>query len=79
MSPPDRAEVVALLAGYGDRRPEDVGDQLDSVELAWLLHAVEQRYGVALDLDDVALLGMTTVDGAVAAIRAALERAGDGR
>ena len=41
----ERSEVVAMLATYGDRRPEQVPEAIDSLELAWLIHQVEQRYG----------------------------------
>lgn len=54
-----------MLASYRDRPPEQVSERVDSLELAWLVHQVEQRYGVTLDLDDDALTGMSTVDGAV--------------
>jgi hypothetical protein len=74
-TPPGRDEVVALLASYGNRRPEDIGEDIDSLELAWLVHAVEERYGVELDVDDETLLEMTTVDGAVEVIRGALSAA----
>ena len=54
-----------MLATYGDRRPEDVADGIDSLELAWLLHQLEQHYGAVLELSDEELAGMSTVDGAV--------------
>ena len=63
-----RPEVVAMLATYGDRRPEQVLEAIDSLELAWLIHQVEQRYG-ALDLDDDAIGRMFTVTGAVEVLR----------
>jgi hypothetical protein len=67
-----RQDILALLAGYDDRDPGDIGEELDSLELAWLVHAVEQRYAVALDNDDATLLRMSNVDGAVAVLREAL-------
>jgi acyl carrier protein len=63
-----RSEVVAMLATYGDRRPEQVPEAIDSLELAWLIHQVEQRYGV-LVVDDDALPRMFTVTGAVDVLR----------
>ena len=48
---PQRSDVVAMLATYGDRQPEQVPEAIDSLELAWLIHQIEQRYG-ALDVDD---------------------------
>jgi hypothetical protein len=64
----ERSDVVAMLASYGDRRPDQVPEAIDSLELAWLIHQVEQRYG-ALDIDDDALPRMFTVAGAVAVLR----------
>jgi hypothetical protein len=63
-----RADVVGLLAGYGDRPLSAVGEGIDSLELAWLVHQVEQRYGVTLDPDDDELALMSTVQGAVEAL-----------
>jgi len=65
---PGRAEVVEMLATYGERTPEQVREKLDSLELAWLIHQVEQRYHAELDLDDGQILEMSTVDGAVAVL-----------
>ena len=53
-----------MLASYGDRQPEQVPEEIDSLELAWLLHQVEQRYGV-LDVDDDMIARMSTVTGVV--------------
>jgi acyl carrier protein len=58
----ERADVVAMLATYGDRRPDEVPEAIDSLELAWLIHQIEQRFGV-LDVDDDALERMSTVTG----------------
>ena len=60
-----RDDVVAMLATYGERRPEEVPETVDSLELAWLIHQVEQRYGRPFDADDEALARMTTVDAVV--------------
>lgn len=59
-----RPHVVAMLATYGDRQPEEIPEEISSLELAWLMHQIEQRYG-ALDVDDDTLTRMTTVTGAV--------------
>lgn len=75
---PDRDAVVAMLAGYGERSPEQVRERIDSLELAWLVHQVEQRHGRMLDLDDDVLVRMTTVTGAVEVLAEVLaEPAGD--
>ena len=66
----DRAEVIAMLATY-QGRPTDAGaETIDSLELVWLLHQVEQRHNLRLDLDDDELARMATVDGAVAVLAA---------
>ena len=53
-----------MLATYGDRQLEQVPEAIDSLELAWLMHQIEQRYGV-LDIDDDMLARMSTVTGVV--------------
>jgi hypothetical protein len=65
---PQRSDVLAMLATYGDRQPDQVPEAIDSLELAWLIHQIEQRYG-ALDLDDAALTRMSTVTGALEVLR----------
>lgn len=57
-----------MLATYGDRQPDQVPEAIDSLELAWLIHQVEQRYG-AIDLDDAMIARMTTVTGAVEVLK----------
>ena len=57
-----------MLATYGDRQPDQVPEAIDSLELAWLIHQVEQRYG-ALDLDDATIDRMSTVTGALEVLR----------
>lgn len=63
-----RSDVVAMLATYGDRQPEQVPEAIDSLELVWLIHQVEQRYG-ALDVDDDVLARMTTVTDVVGVLQ----------
>jgi hypothetical protein len=65
----ERSDVVAMLASYKDRRPEQVPEAIDSLELAWLIHQVEQRYQLDLDLDDDAIGRMSTVTGVVGVLR----------
>jgi acyl carrier protein len=67
-----RADVVAMLASLGDRTADEVGDQVDSMQLAWLVHQVEQRYGVEIELTDGQFARMSTVDGAVEVLRETL-------
>ena len=67
-----------MLATYRDRQPEQVPEAIDSLELAWLIHQVEQRYG-ELDVDDDAIARMSTVTGAVDVLRdLKIGSAGDG-
>ena len=61
---PQRSDVVAMLATYGDRQPDQVPEAIDSLELAWLIHQIEQRYGEP-DVDDDTIARMTTVTGVV--------------
>ncbi|MEZ0114295.1 acyl carrier protein [Catenulispora sp. EB89] len=72
-----RDEVVAMLATYGERTPDEVPETVDSLELAWLIHQVEQRYGRPFDADDDALARMTTV-GAVVEVLGELGFGGPG-
>ena len=76
--PPGRSEIVAILAAMGDRAPDEVVEKIGSLELAWLVSQVEERYGTRLNLDDDALRQMMTVSGAVAAIHQMLAGADDG-
>ncbi|HKD97128.1 MAG TPA: hypothetical protein VKB69_05930 [Micromonosporaceae bacterium] len=68
----DRADVIAMLATYQGRPTDASAETIDSLELVWLLHQVEQRHNVRLDLEDDELMRMNTVDGAVAVLGAAL-------
>ena len=62
----------------GDRTPDEVGEEIGSLELAWLVSQVETRYHTTLELDDAALAQMMTVSGAVATIHQMLEVAAGG-
>jgi acyl carrier protein len=64
LPPPGRAEIIDWLADLGER--SSGAERIDSMELAWLAHQVEQRYGV--ELDDDQLERITTVDDAVAVL-----------
>jgi hypothetical protein len=57
-----------MLATYGDRQPDQVPETISSLELAWLLHQIEQRYG-ALDIEDDMFVRMDTVTGALEVLR----------
>jgi hypothetical protein len=66
---PDRDDVLAMLASYGDRQPQEVNEELGSLELTWLVAQAEQRYSVVLDLSDEVFAAMATVTGAVDVLR----------
>jgi hypothetical protein len=65
---PDRSDVLEMLASYGERRPDQVPETISSLELAWLLHQIEQRYG-EFDVDDETIAQMSTVTGALDVLR----------
>lgn len=75
---PDRADIVAVLAAFGDRSPESVPERIGSLELTWLITSIEQTYQVTLDPTDDELATMTTLSGAVQAFRDLLAGAGHG-
>ena len=37
---------MAILASFHTRSTDDIPERIDSMELAWLVHQVEQKYGV---------------------------------
>jgi acyl carrier protein len=61
-----------MVASFGDRPVTEVGERIDSIQLAWLVHQVEQRYGVQLELDDAQYGRMSTITGAVEVLREAV-------
>ncbi|MFC6090058.1 hypothetical protein [Saccharothrix lopnurensis] len=66
---PDRDDVLAMLASLDGRPAQDVPELIESMELAWLVHQVEQRYGVRMELDSGQYGRMTTVSGAADVLR----------
>lgn len=67
-----------MLATFGDRAPDAVGEQIGSLELTWLITKVEQRYDVILDVSDDQLAQMGTVSGALTVLHDALAQAPHG-
>jgi hypothetical protein len=65
----ERADVVRILAGFHSRPVEEIPERIDSMELAWLVHQVEQRYDLRIELTDRQLGQMGTVSGAVDVLR----------
>lgn len=72
-----RADLVAMLAQLTDR-PTALPERIGSMELAWLVHLVEQRYDRQLDLTDDQLARVRTVDDALVVFQTALTTAADG-
>jgi hypothetical protein len=60
-----RADVIQMLEQLGSRGTDSVLERLSSMEVAWLVHQVEQRYDVELDLDDDQLAKLRTISDAV--------------
>ena len=75
---PGRADIVAILAAFGDRSPDSVPEQIGSLELTWLITSIEQAYQVTLEPTDEELAAMTTLSGAVQGFRDLLAGAGAG-
>ena len=75
---PGREEVIAILARLGSRSPGEVTEKIGSLEVAWLISEVEQRYKMTLDLSDEAMAQLQTLSGAVATLQRLLMDAGDG-
>jgi hypothetical protein len=75
---PDRADITEMLAAFGDRTPEAVGEHIGSLELTWLITKIEQQYQISFDLSDDVLSRMTTISGAVTELRKALAEGGHG-
>ncbi|MFG2907841.1 acyl carrier protein [Kitasatospora sp. NPDC048286] len=69
---PDRAEVLAMLAAFGQRAVDTVPEELGSLELTWLVAEFEQRYELLLDLDDERFGAVRTVDDATELLREAV-------
>jgi acyl carrier protein len=65
----DRDEVVAMLAAQQNLAPDAVGERLDSLDLVWLLHTVQERYGVTIDLSDGQFGSVRTISDAVTVLR----------
>jgi acyl carrier protein len=57
-----------MLATFGDRQPDQVPEAIDSMELVWLIHQIEERLG-ELELDDDMLDRMSTVSGVLGVLQ----------
>lgn len=65
----DRDEVVAILATQQNLARDAVSERLDSLDLVWLLHTVQERYGVEIDISDGQFGAVRTIADAVAVLR----------
>jgi hypothetical protein len=68
----DRQAIQEILASFPNRSPGEAIDVNDSLELAWLIHRVEQSHGRELDLDVAQLARMSAVTGVVEVLREAM-------
>jgi hypothetical protein len=73
-----RADLVSMLAELTAKPVDQVSDRVGSMELAWLVHLVEQRYERQLDLSDDQLAAIRTVDDALAVFHTSLTAPADG-
>lgn len=73
-----RADLVSMLAELTAKPVDQVPDRIGSMELAWLVHLVEQRYDRRLELTDDQLAGIGTVDDALAVFQSSLTVPADG-
>jgi len=71
----EAADLVRMLAGFGDRAPGEVADELGSLELTWLVTETEQRYAVVIDLDTEEFESVRTVADAARVLNAAVSAA----
>lgn len=69
---------MTMLAELTAKPAAEVSDRIGSMELAWLVHLVEQRYERRLDLTDDELAGIRTVDDALVVFQASLTASADG-
>jgi acyl carrier protein len=61
----DRATVLRMLEELNNGGADPARERLASMEVAWLVHQVEQRYDVQIDLDDDQLARLRTISDAV--------------
>jgi acyl carrier protein len=70
---PDERDVLALLGTRDTSTAGQWDERIDSLEIAVLIHAMEQRYGVVVPLTGELMVRLATVTGAVAVLREALQ------
>lgn len=67
---PGREDLLRILATFTERPPEEVGENIDSMRLAWIVHGCEQEHGFHVDLGDPRVAQARTVDELADALRA---------
>jgi acyl carrier protein len=72
----ERADVLQMLQSLNERATDPARERLSSMEVAWIVHQVEQRYSVELDLDDDQLAKLRTIDDAVRLLGESLQTGG---
>ena len=72
----ERADVLQMLQSLNERATDPDRERLSSMEVAWIVHQVEQRYDVELDLDDDQLAKLRTIDDAVVVLGESVQAGG---
>jgi acyl carrier protein len=71
---PTRGEIRALLAAHAPASVQGITDDeaihLDSLAMTWLVHVLDERYGVRVDLDDPRLSQFDSIAGIERAVHA---------
>ncbi|GHJ07653.1 hypothetical protein TPA0907_20200 [Micromonospora humidisoli] len=67
-----------MLAELTGKPVDQVPHRVGSMELAWLVHLVEQRYDTRMELTDDQLAGIRTLDDALAVFHTCLTASADG-
>lgn len=68
--PPNREDLLRILATFTERPPEEVGENIDSMRLAWIVHGCEQDHEFHVDIDDPRVARARTVDELADALQA---------
>lgn len=72
----DRGHILEMLAAQQGRPAGLVPERIGSLDVAWLLHSIQEQFRVELDVSDADLVRMGTVTGAVEVLRKALSGVG---
>jgi acyl carrier protein len=75
---PGRHDVLAMLPDRGPGAAGQTDERIDSLEIAMLIYAAQERYGLDLPLTADLMARLSTVSGAVQALREAMRSGGAG-